>query len=65
MGCRRRREPADVIVDSFEVNLPAGLGLDDAQLRVGMYDAQTLQRLPATRISDGVRYQDDLIPLGK
>lgn len=58
-------ETGDVVDDMFDIVLPAGTSLGELQYRVGIYDAQTLQRLPAMDARSHDRYRDDLIPVSR
>lgn len=53
-------QKGDVIEDHFTVKLPAGTRLEDVHMGLGMYDAQTLQRLPATSAASSERLRDDI-----
>ena len=56
-------QKGDVVNDQFEIPLPQGTRLDDVDLRLGMYDANSQVRLPAIEIGTQRRYADDAIPL--
>lgn len=56
-------QPGDVISDTFTVAIPSGIKMEDVVFRLGMYDADSLERLPAVRIADGERLLDDMIVL--
>ena len=53
----------DVIDDSFQVMLPDGVNTDRLSFGVGMYEAQSGQRLQAVDARSGERARDDIIEL--
>ena len=56
-------QKGDTIADPFEIALPAETNAEQVELQVGMYDAQTQERLPAVAITSQQRYTDDVITL--
>jgi hypothetical protein len=57
-----RWTPAGVIVDTRTIPFPAGAAIDSVEVLVGLYDAQSGQRLPAMD-RQGARLPDDAIRL--
>jgi Dolichyl-phosphate-mannose-protein mannosyltransferase len=53
----------DVIDDHFEIKLPAGTSLHDSQLRLGMYDTHTQQRLEAIDLATRTHLANDVVPV--
>jgi hypothetical protein len=54
--------PGAIIEDTRTMTLPPGVSKDGLQVLVGLYDAESGQRLPATD-RHGARFPDDAIPL--
>lgn len=54
----------DEVLDQHSVTLPAGLPPDHYWVAVGIYDSETIERLPAFS-ANGVRYQGDLYVIGE
>jgi 4-amino-4-deoxy-L-arabinose transferase-like glycosyltransferase len=51
----------DIIEDHFQVDLPRGVRVDDVRVALGMYDAETVQRLPAVDAARGERLPNDMV----
>ena len=58
-------QKGDVINDQFGVPLPPGTDIRQVELRVGMYNAQTQERLPAVNIASQQRFADDVVPISE
>jgi len=56
-------QKGDVINDQFTIALPPGTDVRQVELRVGMYNAQTKERLPAVNIASQQRFSDDVVPI--
>ena len=56
-------QKGDVINDQFGISLPPGTDVGQVELRVGMYNAQTQERLPAVNIASQQRFADDVVPI--
>jgi 4-amino-4-deoxy-L-arabinose transferase-like glycosyltransferase len=56
-------QKGDVIDDQFEIPLPPDTNLHNAELQVGLYNAQSQERLPAVNIASQERYTDDIVPI--
>lgn len=57
-------DAGDEVLDQHRVTLPAGLPPDHYWVAVGIYDSETVERLPAFS-ARGVRYQGDLYIIGE
>jgi 4-amino-4-deoxy-L-arabinose transferase-like glycosyltransferase len=56
-------QKGDVINDQFGIPLPAGTDVNQVELQVGIYNAQTQERLPAVNITSQQRLTDDVVPI--